>query len=43
LAELAGVMQAPLAMLAAALEAKVQEMAGLLDALRMEREKAGSQ
>jgi large subunit ribosomal protein L10 len=43
LAELAGVMQAPLAMLAAAVEAKVQEMAGLLDALRMEREKAGSQ
>ena len=42
LAELAGVMQAPMAMLAAALEAKVQEMAGLLDALRMEREKAGS-
>jgi hypothetical protein len=28
--------------LAGALEAKVQEMAGLLDALRMEREKAGS-
>lgn len=43
LAELAGVMQAPMASLAAALEAKVQEMAGLLDALRMEREKAGSQ
>ena len=43
LSELAGVMQAPMAALAAALEAKVQEMAGLLDALRMEREKAGSQ
>jgi large subunit ribosomal protein L10 len=42
LSELAGVMEAPMAMLAAALEAKVQEMAGLLDALRMEREKAGS-
>lgn len=41
LAELAGVMQAPLASLAAALEAKVQEMAGLLDALRAEREQAG--
>ncbi len=43
LSELAGVMEAPMAMLAAALEAKVQEMAGLLDALRMEREKAGPQ
>jgi large subunit ribosomal protein L10 len=43
LAELAGVMQAPMSMLASALEAKVQEMAGLLDALRMELEKAGSQ
>jgi len=41
LAELAGIMQAPLASLAAALEAKVQEMAGLLDALRAEREQAG--
>ena len=41
LSELAGVMQAPMAMLAAVLDAKVREMAGLLDALRMEREKAG--
>jgi large subunit ribosomal protein L10 len=41
LAQLAGVMEAPLAALAMALEAKVQEMAGLLDALRMEREQAG--
>jgi large subunit ribosomal protein L10 len=41
LAELAGVMQAPLANLVAVLEAKVQEMAGLLDALRAEREQAG--
>lgn len=40
LAELAGVMQAPMAALAAALEAKVQEMAGLLDALKIEREKS---
>lgn len=41
LSELAGLMQAPMAALASALEAKVQEMAGLLDALRMEREKSG--
>ena len=41
LAELAGLLQAPMANLAAALEAKVQEMAGLLDALRAEREQAG--
>jgi large subunit ribosomal protein L10 len=38
LAELAGVMQAPLAAFASALGAKLQEMAGLLDALRSERE-----
>jgi len=41
LAQLAGVMQAPMAMLAMALEAKLQEMAGLLDALKAEREQAG--
>ncbi len=41
LAELAGAMEAPMAMLAAALGAKVQEMAGLVDALRIEREQAG--
>ena len=40
LAELAGVMQAPVAALAAALSAKLQEMAGLIDALRVEREKS---
>jgi large subunit ribosomal protein L10 len=42
LAELAGVMEAPMAAFASVLQAKVQEMAGLLDALRMERERAGS-
>jgi ribosomal protein L10 len=41
-AELAGVMQAPVAALAAALGAKLQETAGLLDALKNEREAAGS-
>jgi len=41
-AELAGAMQAPVAMLAAALGAKLQETAGLLDALKNEREAAGS-
>lgn len=41
-AELAGAMQAPVAMLAAALGAKLQETAGLLDALKSEREAAGS-
>jgi large subunit ribosomal protein L10 len=40
LSELAGSMQAPIADLAAALGAKLQEMAGLIDALRMEREKS---
>lgn len=40
LAELAGALEAPMAALAAALEGKVQEMAGLLDALKLEREKA---
>lgn len=38
LAELAGAFEAPMAALAAALGAKLQEMAGLLDALRAERE-----
>ena len=38
LAELAGAFEAPMAMLATALEAKLQEMAGLLDALREKRE-----
>jgi large subunit ribosomal protein L10 len=41
LAELLGAMQAPMAMLATALEGKLQEMAGLLDALKAEREQAG--
>jgi large subunit ribosomal protein L10 len=38
LAELAGALEAPLAALAAALGAKIQEVAGLLEALRVERE-----
>jgi len=41
LAELAGAMQAPMAMLAMALEGKLQEMAGLLDALREKRGQEG--
>ena len=41
LSELAGAFQAPMAMLATALEAKLQEMAGLIDALKEERAKAG--
>lgn len=41
LAELAGVLEAPMAALASALEAKLHETAGLLDALREERERAG--
>ncbi len=40
-AELAGAMQAPIANLAYALEAKLQETAGLLDALIAERAEAG--
>ena len=40
-AELAGALQAPMANLAYALEAKLQETAGLLDALRAERAEAG--
>jgi len=42
LSQLAGVLQAPMAALAMALGAKVQEMAGLLDALKQEREEAGA-
>ena len=38
---LAGVLEAPIAAFASALEAKIQETAGLFDALREEREKAG--
>ena len=41
LAELAGALEAPMAMLATALEAKLQETAGLFDALKEERAKAG--
>jgi ribosomal protein L10 len=37
LAQLAGVMEAPVAALASALGAKLQEMAGLLGALKEER------
>ncbi len=38
LAQLAGVFQAPMASLAAALQGKLQEVAGLVEALRQERE-----
>jgi large subunit ribosomal protein L10 len=41
LAELAGAMSAPTAMLAMVLEAKLQEMAGLIDALREKRQGEG--
>ena len=41
LAELAGAMESPMAALASALGAKLQEMAGLMDALKDERAKAG--
>ena len=40
-AQLAGVMEAPMSMMATALEGKIQEMAGLVDALKAEREQAG--
>lgn len=40
LAELAGLMEAPLAALAQALQGKLQEMAGLIEALRAQREEA---
>ena len=41
LSQLAGAFEAPMSMLAMALEAKLQETAGLIDALRDERAKAG--
>lgn len=41
-AELAGAMESPMAQLASALGAKLQEMAGLIDALKAEREAAGT-
>lgn len=41
MAELAGAMEAPMAALAAALGAKLQETAGLFDALKEERAQAG--
>ena len=40
LAELAGALEAPMVALATVLGAKLQEMAGLLDALKLEREQA---
>jgi ribosomal protein L10 len=40
-AMLAGALEAPMAALTSVLEAKIQETAGLIDALREEREKAG--
>lgn len=43
LAELAGAMSAPVAMLAMALEGKLQEMAGLIDALREKRQGEGGE
>lgn len=39
MAQLAGAFEAPLSALATALEGKISEMVGLLDALRVEREK----
>ena len=41
LAQLAGAFEAPMSALATALGAKLQEMAGLVDALKAEREQAG--
>jgi large subunit ribosomal protein L10 len=43
LAELAGALEAPMAALVSALEGKVQEMAGLLDALREQKEGGGGE
>jgi large subunit ribosomal protein L10 len=43
LAELAGALEAPMAALVHALEGKVQEMSGLLDALREQREGEGAE
>jgi len=40
-AELAGAMEAPMSALASALGGKLQEMAGLLDAYKQEKEQAG--
>ena len=42
LAELAGALEAPMAALASALEGKLQEMSGLLDALREQKEGEGA-
>ncbi len=41
LAELAGAFEAPMAMLATAMEGKLQEMSGLLDALKDQKEAEG--
>ena len=41
LAELAGALSAPMAMLASALEGKLQEMSGLLDAYKQQKEAEG--
>ncbi len=43
LAELAGALEAPMAAFASALEGKLQEMSGLLDALREQKEGEGTQ
>ncbi len=43
LAELAGALEAPMAALVSALEGKVQEVAGLLDALREQKEGGGGE
>ena len=43
LAELAGALEAPMAALASALEGKIQEMLGLLDALKEQKEGEGAQ
>ena len=41
LAEFAGTLEAPMAMLASALESKLQEMSGLLDAYKQQKEAEG--
>lgn len=41
LVELAGTLEAPMAMLASALESKLQEMSGLLDAYKQQKEAEG--
>ena len=43
LAELAGALEAPMAALVSALEGKIQEMAGVLDALREQKEGQGAE